>query len=1487
MAVQYNSKDNSWSGIVVDLLKAKKGIVEVSDEATKFFEKYQKNGKNLSATIENVSKSNGFKGFIKDSKLADESLISFLQDTEYSEKTLANYQLYLKNTTKTTTLFQHATKAAGTALKTLGAVFANMIISWAIGEIISLTVQWIDNLAHAAENSIKAGEEAQDEIKAIKSELESMNKTVSDSAERFSELSKGVDRFSGKNLYLSTEEYSEFLQISNNLADLFPTLSRNYTENGDAIIQLSGGVDTIVGSLQNLVQVEKELKKQEIFDKMDDVYDGAIESYKKSKKKYDTNTFDRDIKQKILDKLDINALLNPTGTYEWYNTDEMATELSYAYKQALTKAGVSFSAFGGIQDENGVLYNYLAIDTNELKEKEKEFNNAIEEIASNYSNQIRDLNGKIATEKADMDIAFSSYISDLVMYFTDTDDYADLSSNMQNLVTSLINSIDLDALKTQGYDTNEKIKTWIQTYIINPLSFDNLSPEQIQGINKDFAKLFDMKSIGDIELTNFVRELQKKLNSYNIGVDITPIITEDERSLKNQVDYSFRRLSDDHGIANRDEYKKLEEYTKDFAGEQWKVWLEVTEGIQGADDAIQAMTDKLAEISQSATFSDIFSLKDSENNLTELGKINEEIDKFQSAYTTLKETMDSYNETGTFTLDQVQGIISLGDEYLKYLMDENGELQLNEEALNNVAVARINEMRAKALSNLMDNLENIKNEEDALEYLKTQNIETAASYDELTKSKIRAWSVEAAENGISEGTIKKVTKAVENQVSAINEMFDKIAISSVYTKSSSAAKSAAKSATDNIKNQVESFMNYQQKSLESGKIDYNTYTNTVKNYLNKMYHSGKIAAEDYFSYVEKMLNNQLKVYESALKAVTSRIQKEIDEWQKKIDDLKDTNEKLSDQQEVYNKALAYAQDLIQKQIDGYDDLIDKIDEASDKLNKQKDNLDGILSAIYKVYDDRIDDLNKQSDAIQEQIDLLNDENSALDLQYRKQQALAALDKAKRQRTKKIYIEGQGYVYKQDEEAIREAEKNLQDIQNEELIASLNKEKDALADAVDELQKYKDLWSDISSFYEEETNRDLLIALFGENYKDKVLQNNISDIEDFKNNYLDVQQKLNDNEELKKSYEEKREYYNKLKDRWGNLSDVATNEEKKQAAIKAWGADYEKTILEGRENDLSAFRDKYMAIQSEINSNEELIKSFEEKKSYYEQLKEQWNSISSVYEDSLNEQYAAQLLGADWEKDILSGRIDVLEDFKNKYVTIQKAIADAARDTAKAQYEAAQASGSVQTHTSTTNTVGQGKYKAYIGSEPIGEYNSEKEARDAADNIVNQRANYSAEQAVKKLTGNNKKNSDPVYRSTYDGIANDLTKKIKIEKFHVGLKKGLVGDAQEDEEFKILQKYGLTKVEFPAILQKGEAVVTEEQIKNLAYNLVRNNAFPQDMVKVPNYSKQTANISNNNIQQPMTVSFGEIHLHEVQNVDGFADAIVKYFPGKMLQAIHKR
>lgn len=50
----------------------------------------------------------------------------------------------------------------------------------------------------------------------------------------------------------------------------------------------------------------------------------------------------------------------------------------------------------------------------------------------------------------------------------------------------------------------------------------------------------------------------------------------------------------------------------------------------------------------------------------------------------------------------------------------------------------------------------------------------------------------------------------------------------------------------------------------------------------------------------------------------------------------------------------------------------------------------------------------------------------------------------------------------------------------------------------------------------------------------------------------------------------------------------------------------------------------------------------------------------------------------------------------------------------------------------------------------------------------------------------------------------------------------------------------------------------------------------------------ANVVNNTMnQQPINVTMGDIHLHEVQDVDGLSKAIIHQMPGKMLQAIHQK
>ena len=71
-----------------------------------------------------------------------------------------------------------------------------------------------------------------------------------------------------------------------------------------------------------------------------------------------------------------------------------------------------------------------------------------------------------------------------------------------------------------------------------------------------------------------------------------------------------------------------------------------------------------------------------------------------------------------------------------------------------------------------------------------------------------------------------------------------------------------------------------------------------------------------------------------------------------------------------------------------------------------------------------------------------------------------------------------------------------------------------------------------------------------------------------------------------------------------------------------------------------------------------------------EYKDAWNNITSAYVEKQEDLIAAQILGSEWETDILNVRLDVLDDFKNQYIDIQQAIVDAAWMSANEQVKAA-------------------------------------------------------------------------------------------------------------------------------------------------------------------------------------------------------------------------
>lgn len=933
-----------------------------------------------------------------------------------------------------------------------------------------------------------------------------------------------------------------------------------------------------------------------------------------------------------------------------------------------------------------------------------------------------------------------------------------------------------------------------------------------------------------------------------------------------------------------------------------------------------------------------FEIPDAETLKQQISDLNSAIDSIQSAYDTLNSAVEEYNSNGgQLSIDTIQSLLSLSDEYLACLQVENGQLSLNADAMAQLAQAKLDDAQATAVTQAMTELQAIANGEAAQSTanyitgnaaLMDSLAQLSGSYEGVAQAAMTAAQAQELSAQISAASAKdktateNVMKGLDTKLKLIQSTKNAISAGNFasVSKKTSKSGSSSKSSKDELKEQFQveydllkhnlemetitekeyydgvqalnekyfagkkeyldeyrkyeeevykglksyyksycdDMMNYYDKKLDASKMSYKEYCDSVSKMLADMHNSGKISDKDWYDYTKTMLEKQKDAYDRALSAITRRLQKEIDAWQAKIDALNDQN---------------------------------------DILNDQKDNYDKILSAVSNVYDKEIDRLNEQKDLLQDQIDALNDKNDALDLQYRKEQALYALQKAQQQRTRKLYVEGKGYIYDTDNEAIRDAQKDLDDITNEELINSLQKEQDKIQESIDILEKYKEKW-------------------------------------------------------------------NEIPDAWNK----AVSE---QLAIELWGQEYEKLILMNRTSDIENFKTKYLKIQSQINDNEQLIKSYEEKVEYYTKLKEQWQSLTDEYSNSVDDMYAKMLLGQSWEADVLNGRLSTLNDFRNQYNDIQKSISDMAWQSANAQISALNAvkaaeatkaqtsggsngySGSSGTTTSVGGNTSGGsgltaaqKYQVRLAGTVIVIYegSSETDLRNwitrnnyigVSRTIQNNIIIYFAKKKEKKYIGQVYKTSGQASSQIgmLGGVGYDkVSGGYRVYKYAKGTdnaKKGWNIVSEENPEL-IVGNNGeidLAKGEQFYNFEGGETVIpaneTKEILKNqgnveplsdsdvitrkdgsilkpihyeyenILTNFIKDN--PDYMYSMNTMSdnmcrdlfKNAENVNYDNRSVDNRVSIGEIHLHEVQNVDQFARELDRQLAGIVDQKLSRR
>lgn len=1422
--------------------------------------------------------------------LTNAKLGSYLTGLNGAKASLSGYGVSLIASTAKTVGLTIATTALNAAL-TFG-------ISAIITGVVSAFATWINSSKEITE----AAEEAKDKIASINDDLKTNTETVENAKQRYAELAQEVENLGKVNQSrgsLSTDEYEEFLDLSNQLADVFPQLSKNYDDNGNAILNLSGDVDTIVGSLDDLLQKEKDLANQKIIDEFPDVYKGYVQDLgeaesevKSAKSEFDKiNNAYQQLQNSggMVQAFDKDSLL---GTFENEDGEEATVELAN-YIQALEDLNIAYektnitrkNAYGG--DE---VTGYLITATGDI---DTAFTSKLETARKNLQYAEQQLEG----EKSSIDSYLNTWLQSEFTY-NQIDD-----SGLQTAVQDMIMNFDFSSLP-DNIDKNDwnAVSEYLRRNILFAINDVQDNPE----ISKAISEVFTNQDLTPEEKANYLQQIKDYFDDLlgednAISISLQPQI-KDTDALQKSIKKTADRFNDSDKIKDFFDTEGIntDEEVNDFN--------KVTEGINDADKAIQKWNEhkKASE--------DSFEIPDADTLKQQISDLNSAIDSIQSAYDTLNSAVEEYNSNGgQLSIDTIQSLLSLSDEYLACLQVENGQLSLNADAMAQLAQAKLDEAQATAVTQAMTELQAIANGEAAQSTanyitgnaaLMDSLAQLSGSYEGVAQAAMTAAQAQELSAQISAASAKdktateNVMKGLDTKLKLIQSTKNAISAGNFasVSKKTSKSGSSSKSSKDELKEAFETeynllkhnlemetitekeyydgvqalnekyfagkeeyldeyrkyeeevykglksyyksycddMMDYYDKKLDASKMSYKEYCDSVSKMLADMHNSGKISDKDWYDYTKTMLEKQKDAYDRALSAITRRLQKEIDAWQAKIDALNDQN---------------------------------------DILNDQKDNYDKILSAVSNVYDKEIDRLNEQKDLLQDQIDALNDKNDALDLQYRKEQALYALQKAQQQRTRKLYVEGKGYIYDTDNEAIRDAQKDLDDITNEELINGLQKEQDKIQESIDILEKYKEKW-------------------------------------------------------------------NEIPEAW----DKAVSE---QLAIELWGQEYEKLILLNRTSDIENFKNKYLKIQSQINDNEELIKSYNEKVDYYNKLKDQWSSLSDEYSNSVDDMYAKMLLGQSWETDVLNGRLSTLNDFRNQYNDIQKSISDMAWQSANAQISAlnavkaaeatkAQTSGGSNGYSGssgnvssvskpsqpkkdtvqhywiyrtlgTFNTNGQASSKiGMLGGDGVisvgGKYLVVKWKKgyvtrgEASSNIVN----YGGNGVYKRYasgTDNAKKGWNIVSEENPELIIRnngeiDLAKGEQFYNFQGGEK---VIPANETKE--ILKNQGNVEQlsDSDVITRKDGSILKpiHYEYENMLTNFIKDN--PDYMYSMNTMSdnmcrdlfKNAENVNYDNRSVDNKVSIGEIHLHEVPNVDQFARELDRQLAGIVDQKLSRR
>ena len=159
----------------------------------------------------------------------------------------------------------------------------------------------------------------------------------------------------------------------------------------------------------------------------------------------------------------------------------------------------------------------------------------------------------------------------------------------------------------------------------------------------------------------------------------------------------------------------------------------------------------------------------------ELVNKSELVDEIQSLYDSLLDIGKEFDKNGYLTVDSLQTIMTLEPQYLQLLFNEQGQLEVNRDAILNVAKARLYDLTQKQISTYLNAvlLAAEQGEIDKLDSLTTSLEDTTEAREEFNTSQMQSIANALMLQGFSEAEIKSYMSSVGGIVNGLIDAYIK------------------------------------------------------------------------------------------------------------------------------------------------------------------------------------------------------------------------------------------------------------------------------------------------------------------------------------------------------------------------------------------------------------------------------------------------------------------------------------------------------------------------------------------------------------------------------------------------------------------------------------------------------------------------------------------------------------------------------------------